>query len=264
MRNIFRRLSARHRTFLVSCAVVVAAFQVVVCAIVSSIDIGTAVEQILAFAPPALRPLIEQSMAGSPQGMLAFAWSHPVTQALLAAVAITLAARAIAGEVEHGVIELILAQPITRLRYFTAHLTFGLAAITAVTLAGMLGTVAGRQLFSLAPLSVAHAWRLLVNVVLLQAAIYTATLLVSAFAREAGRAAIAGVMVAVVSYLIDVIAAMWSKAAFLLPYSLHHYYDPRQILTQGHLPPGAIPVLAAFVLVTGGTALLRFQRRDLP
>jgi hypothetical protein len=57
---------------------------------------------------------------------------------------------------------------------------------------------------------------------------------------------------------------MWSKAAFLQPYSLHHYYDPRRILTEGHLPASSLPVLLGFVLVTGGVAFVHFRRRDLP
>jgi len=264
MRNILRRLFARHRTFVVSCATVLAAFQLLICAIVSSIDVGSAMEQLLAFAPPALRPMIEQSMLGSPQGLLAFAWNHPITHALMTAVAITLAARAIAGEVEHGAIELILAQPISRARYFMAHAAFGLGAITIVAGAGIVSSVLGRHLFALAPVGASQAWRLLANLVLLQAAIYSVTLLVSSFGREAGQVAIAGVLLAVVSYLIDAIATMWSKAAFMLPYSLHHYYDPRRILTEGHLPSAAVPVLAAFVIVTGGAAFVHFYRRDLP
>jgi ABC-2 type transport system permease protein len=264
MRNILRRLAARHRVFLISCAVVLAGFQLLICAIVSSIDVGTAIEQILAFAPPALRPLIEQSMVGSPQGMLAFGWNHPVTHAVITAVAITLAARAIAGEVEHGAIELILSQPISRARYFTAHATFGVSAIGLVVVSGIAGSILGRSLFALDPLDVSHAWRLVANLVLLQAAIYSVTLLVSSFSREGGQAAVAGVFVAVVSYLVEVVASMWRQAAFLHPYALHSYYDPRRILTEGQLPVAAIPVLAGFIIVTGAAACIRFHRRDLP
>ena len=141
MGNILRRLAARHRILLIVCAAVLAAFHLLMCAIVSTVDMSTAIEQILVFAPPALRPFIEQSMIGSPQGMLAFAWNHPITHALVTAVTITLAARAIAGEVEHGAIELILAQPISRARYFTAHVAFGLGAITFITLSGIAGSV---------------------------------------------------------------------------------------------------------------------------
>jgi hypothetical protein len=64
MRNSLRRLLARHRAFLVSCAVVLAGFQLLICAIVASIDVGTAMEQMLAFVPPVMRSMIEQSMLG--------------------------------------------------------------------------------------------------------------------------------------------------------------------------------------------------------
>lgn len=264
MRNILRRLAARHRTFLIATALVLAGFQLLICAIVASVDLGTAFEQIRAFAPPALLPLFEQSMIGSAQGMLAFGWNHPITHALVTAVAITLAARAIAGEVEHGAIELILAQPISRARYFAAHATFGIGAIGVITLSGIIGTVIGRQLFDLAPIGLADAWRLTANLVLLQGSIYALTLLLSAFGRENGQVAIGGVLLAVVSYLIEVISSMWSKAAFLHPYALHSYYNPRHILTQGGLPPGSLPVLVAFILVMGTAAFFRFSRRDLP
>jgi ABC-2 type transport system permease protein len=264
MRNILRRLAARHRTFLIATAVVLAAFQLLICAIVGSVDLGTAFEQIRVFAPPALLPLLEQSMIGSPQGMLAFGWSHPITHALVTAVSITLAARAIAGEVEHGAIELILAQPMSRARYFAAHATFGIGAITAVTLAGILGSVIGRQLFDLAPIGPADAWRLTTNLVLLQSAVYAMTLLLSAFGRENGQVALGGVLLAVVSYLIEVISSMWSRVTFLHPFALHSYYNPRRILTEGQLPPGSLTVLTSFILITGAAAFVRFRRRDLP
>ena len=264
MRNILRRLFARHRTFLVTCAIVLAAFQLLICAMVSSLDVSSMLQQLLALAPPAMRPLFEQSMLGSPQGVLAFALNHPTTHALMTAVAITLAARAIAGEVDNGAIELILAQPISRTRYFVSHVSFGVGAITIVAGASIAGSVLGRHLFGLAPVGASNACRLLVNLVLLQAAIYSVTLLFSAFGREAGQVAIAGVLLAVLSYLLDVIAGMWSKAAFLQPYSLHHYYDPRRILTEGHLPESSVAVLLGFVVVTGVVAFFHFRRRDLP
>jgi ABC-2 type transport system permease protein len=264
MRNLLGRLAARHRTFLIVTALVLSGFQLLICAIVGSVDLGTAIEQIRAFAPPALRPLLEQSMIGSPEGMLAFGWNHPITHALVTAVSITLGARAIAGEVEHGAIELILAQPISRARYFAAHATFGIGAITIMSLSGMIGSVLGRQVFALVPIGLSAAWRLTMNLVLLQGALYAITLLLSAFGRENGQVALGGVLLAVMSYLIEVISSMWSKAAFLHPYALHSYYNPREILTQGHLPAASVPVLVAFIMCTGTAAFVRFRRRDLP
>ena len=85
-----------------------------------------------------------------------------------------------------------------------------------------------------------------------------------AFSGEAGRVAIAGVLVAVVSLLISAIATLWSKAEFAKPFSLHGYYDPRGVLTQGELPATSVGVLAAFAAVAIALAFRKFQRRDLP
>src|SRR6185369_936355 len=100
MRNLLRRQFERHRLLLAGSALVLGGFQFLLAAIVASMDISAASRQLLIFAPPALRAMIEQSMIDSPAGMLAFGWNHPVTHAVLTLVAIMLASRVIAGEVE--------------------------------------------------------------------------------------------------------------------------------------------------------------------
>src|SRR5882672_10877771 len=103
MLNIIRRVFIQHRAFLIASALVLGAFQFLTCATISTINLQAALDQIMAFAPPFIRAIIEQTMVGgSASGILAFSWNHPVTHALATAVAITLGAGAIAGEVENG------------------------------------------------------------------------------------------------------------------------------------------------------------------
>ena len=265
MLNLIRRLFAYHRGFLIGCALLLGGFQFLLAAIVVSMNLENTLEQILSFAPPLVRTMIEQSMlGGSTAGVLGFGWNHPITPALLTAVAITLAARAVAGEIEHGAIELVLAQPLSRHAYLGAHAVFGLTAIAIVALAGGLGTMIGQSVFRLNVFGPTRMAALLLNVVLLQAAIYTLTLLMSAWGREAGRVAVIGVLAAVVSYLINVIATLWPKAAFMLPYSLHTYYDPRAILVDNGLSAFSVLVLALFAGMCAAMAFRRFGTRDLP
>ena len=264
MLNLMRRLLERNRGFLLAVAVVLAAFEFLLCAMVSSVDMQGAFTQMTQFAPPIVRAMIEQNlMGGSPAGVLAFGWNHPVAHALLTAVAITLPARAIAGEIENGAIELVMAQPISRARYFGAHVLFGACALSAVLGAGLLGTAIGQQVFSLEAFGSRLAL-LFLNALLLQLAIYALTLLASAFGREGGRVALAGVLVAVVSYLVNVVATLWSKAQFAKPYSLHTYFDPRELLVQGHLPSSSFLVLAVVAAAALAAAFVHFERRDLP
>jgi branched-subunit amino acid transport protein len=79
MINIIRRLFSHNRAFLIATAALLAAFQLLTCAIISSIDLPAMLEQFLAFAPPVFRAIIEQTMFGSSTaGILAFTWNHPV------------------------------------------------------------------------------------------------------------------------------------------------------------------------------------------
>jgi ABC-2 type transport system permease protein len=265
MANLLRRQLERNRVFLLVVMLVLGGFEFLLCAIVASVDIETAMGHMLALAPPLLRAMIEQNlMGGTPAGMLAFGWNHPVAHALLTAVAITLAARAIAGEVENGAIEMVLAQPLSRARYFGAHAVFGIAALSVVLAAGTLGTVIGQHTFGLPRFGWDRLAALFGSALLLQLALYAFTLLVSAIGREAGRVALAGVLFAVVSYLMSAIATLWARAAFVKPWSLHGHFDPREILVDGRLAGGSTLVLAGFTALALGAAYARFARRDLP
>ena len=150
MRNLLRLQLRRNAVFLAAVMIVLAAFEFLLCAVVASMDIEAAFGQMTALAPPMLRAIIEQNMpGGTPAGVLSFGWNHPVAHALLTAVAIALPARAIAGEIENGAIELVMTEPLSRAEYFTAQALFGAGAIASVVLAGMLGTVVGQQVYSL-------------------------------------------------------------------------------------------------------------------
>ena len=265
MLNLARRQLERHWPFLVAVMLVLGAFEYLICAMVASIDVEGAFAQVTQFAPPFMRAMIEQNMpGGSPASILSFGWNHPVAHALLTAVAITLATRAIAGEVESGAIELILSQPLSRAQYFMAHALFGLTALCAVIAAGLLGTFVGQQVHSLSAFAPSRLALLFANALLLQAAIYAITLFASAVGREAGRVAIVGVFVALLSFLVNVLAMLWTKAAFAKPYSLHAYFEPREILVDGRLATSSVAVLMTILVVAMAAAYLALRRRDLP
>lgn len=265
MRNILGRLITQHRVFLLLISLLLGVFQFLLCAAVASMNIQSALDQVLMFAPPAMRAMIEQSLlGGSAAGVLAFGWNHPITHALLAAAAIVVGSRAVGGEVEAGTIEMVLAQPISRMRYFASYVLFGVVAITLIAGVGILGTMVGQRVFGLQTFGPWRLLELLAGVVLLQLAILGVTLLLSAFGREAGRIAALAVWLALVSYFLNVMASLWSKTAFLRPYSLHSYYDPRNILVSGTLPAARFGVLLGVAVLTTLLAFARFRARDLP
>ena len=265
MLNLMRRLYARHRLLVVSTSALLAAFQFVTCAAISSWDLSSAMEGFLQFAPPALRAIVEQTMfGGSVEGIMAFTWNHPVTHALTSVVAIALGSRAIAGEIESGLIELLLSQPVSRGRYFAAHVTFAVVALAVVAISGWVGAAVGQAVFGLPPFAWERMARLLANLFLLELCFFSLTLLFSSFGREAGRVAALGAFAAIVSLLVHVVADFWNKAAVVKPFSLHTYFDPREILVHGRLSGASVVVLGAFALVALVSAATRFTTRDLP
>ena len=266
MRNLLRALVARHASFVVLSGLFLAAFQFLIGAAVASVDVSGALETLLESLPPMLQSVLSATLFGgfSVHGLLAFGWNHPITQAIGAAVAIVLAARAVAGEAETGAIELLLSQPLSRGRYFLAQAGFALAALALLSLAGLGGTLLGQRVFHLEPFAAAALARLGADYLLLQCAWFGITLLFSAFGREGGRVASAGFLVALASYIVQVIGQLWARAAFLAPYTLQHYFQPQDILVKGAGIAKPAGVLLGVALVTTAAAWWRFRSRDLP
>lgn len=266
MRNLLRRLAARNAFTLVLCAGVLAGFEYLICAFVGTINVSGAVTELVKTLPPFLQSVFGDQLAAalSAPGILAFGWDHPVAHAVGAALAIGLATRAVAGELENGTLELVLSQPLSRGAYLAGQVGYALAALAAVTLAGVFGTVVGLKVFNLDVRDPVRLLKLAVCFFLLQAAWYGLGLLFSVFGREAGRVAGAGFMLVLLSYIAQAVGRLLPGAAFLLPYSLHSYYAPRSILMDNVLAGRSVAVLGAVSLVGLTLAAACFIRRDIP
>jgi ABC-2 type transport system permease protein len=177
---------------------------------------------------------------------------------------ISLASRAIAGERENGTIELVLTQPISRSTYLLSQIAFALLAIGLMAAIGIGATALGQVVFGLDSFPIRRLLALLLSFWLLQTAVFAVTLAFSAFGREAGRVAFLGVLIALVSYLIEALATLWPRALWLGPYSFHHYFHPRALLVEGRFVISTIVVLLGLFLLATAIAFTRFQRSDLP
>ena len=265
MKNLLKHLARRHALFLGVSAAVLAGFEFVICAVVSTIDVPALFAELMKIVPPLMRSSIEQVIGGAgPADLVAFGWNHPIALAMGGAAAIVLAARAVAGEIETGTLELVLSHPLSREAYFAGQVIFAAAGLAALVFCGALGTLVGERLYGLQALGPGTLALLAVNFFLLQSAWFGVTLLVSVFGREAGRVAFTGFLVALISYLVQVIAQIWPAAAFLLPFSPNAYYEPRAIVRSGALPAKSIAVLGGLAVLSIGISLWRFRRRDIP
>ena len=265
-RNLLRLLVARNALFVATTALLLGGFEFLICAAVASVDVAGAIETLMQSLPPMFQALASDQFFGgfSKSGLLAFGWAHPIAQALGAALAIALATQAVAGEVESGTIELTLAQPLSRSSYLAAQVVFALAALGFATLAGLAGTLIGQRVYGLPPFDAGRLLRFGLDYLLFQSAWFGLTLTFSAWGREAGRVALPGFLLALVSYLVHVIGSMWDAWKPLVPWTLHAYYSPQEILVQGAAVGRPLTVLCGVTAASLAVAWWRFRQRDLP
>lgn len=266
MRNLVRHALARHAGFVLVSAALLGGFQFLICAAVSSVNVSGALESILASLPPMLQAMVSTQLFGglTSQGLLAFGWNHPVSHALGAAVAIMLATQAISGESESGAMELTMSQPISRATYFTAQVLFAAGALAVTSAGGLLGTLLGGRVFGVGGFGAGALARLALNYAALHAAVFGVTLWLSAAAREGARVASAGFLIVLVSYFAQVIGRLWDRASFVLPWTLHDYFAPREILVEGAGVARPVAILAAVSAAGLALAWARFRAKDLP
>jgi ABC-2 type transport system permease protein len=221
--------------------------------------------------------------------VLTIGYVHPLVQTILAVWAVGRASGAIAGEIDRGTMELLLAQPLARVRVVLAHFAVDLVTIPLLSASMWAGTWLGVAIFGqidgtssgargalhIDPMFLLPA---LPNVAVLLFALSGITMWLSAAGRFRVRVMGAAVLLTLLQFLVNVIGQLWDAVAPLRPFTVFYYYQPQQILLQhrwtvdlaqpwrlsGHLPVNVIAVLAAVGVVGYAGALWTFCRRDLP
>lgn len=221
--------------------------------------------------------------------VLSIGYVHPLTQTIVCVWAIGRASGAIAGEIDRGTMELLLAQPLARYRLILAHFAVDMLVIPLLCLSmwagnwagiGLFGQIESKANFSVQTLRV-DPWVMLpalLNTASLLFAVSGVTMWFSARGRFRGRVMGAAVLVALLQFLVNVVGQMWDKSEWLRPFTVFYYYQPQQIILQNRWTidvgkswnwgqPFQVNVVAILVAVgiSGyALALWCFCRRDLP
>jgi ABC-2 type transport system permease protein len=208
--------------------------------------------------------------------LMSIGYIHPLTQTILCVWAIGRSSGAIAGEIDRGTMELLLAQPLARGRLIAAHLCVDLLTIPLLCLALWGGTWLGCWLSGLTenpapnlrvnPQAFAPA---LLSVACLLFSLSGYTLWLSSMGRSRGRVLGTAVFLTLTQFLINVIGQLWDGMKDWRPYTVFYYYQPQPMVLKAEWASNVEVWQRLGVLLAVGTvgyllALWTFCRRDLP
>ena len=194
----------------------------------------------------------------------AFAFVHPVMLALGWACVVVSAARVIAGEIDVGTADLLLALPVSRFRAYlsvTAWVFLCCPLLAGAAWFGVwMGTVTADMpevldIWSLGPVAVNSAAMLI--------AVAGVATLISAVSSRQGRAVGVAFGILLCSFLLNWLAAFWEPAQRLAFVGILRYFRPFVILREGHLQTADVAVLLAVALITWSIGAVVFTRRDV-
>ena len=225
--------------------------------------------------------IIETIMRGemihlnNPMEMLTISYVHPFTQIVLCVWAIGRASGALAGEMDKGTMELLLAQPISRRQVVLSHLAVDFVTVPLLCLFVILGTLTGTKVVGLQNVELQRFVASLVNIAALLFAVGGYTLALSAMGRLRWRVMSIALGVTLVQFLLNLLGQLWDVLEPWRPLTVFYYYQPQTIILRekwtvpiaSWWPGGEVNVIVVLLLVGAigyGVAAAVFARRDIP
>jgi ABC-2 type transport system permease protein len=234
-----------------------------------------------------------------PQDTLCVVATHPLVQAVICIWAIGRGAGAVAGEIDRGTMELLIAQPVARWKVIAAHLLVDVTVFPILCVSLFAGLRFGVWIvgdFTVDP-GVYEAVHMAIpnklptysvnpNVILpgllntgaLLFAVSGYTMWLSAAGRSRTKVTGYAIMLTLTMFLINVTGQLWEGMEFLRPFTVFYYYQP-QAINMKHLwtvDPGVaitgrrwgevnvILVLGLVGAIGYAMALRTFLKRDVP
>ena len=227
-------------------------------------DMQGDLEGLLENLPPELMAVVgvnDPTQIFSPEGYLSsrsFGWIVPVVFALYSSA---LGARAIAGEEEDNTMDVLLANPVSRVTVVVQKFLALALVIAVLGVALFAALVAGDLLFGVGISASRYAAATLAASLL---GLVFGTISLAAGAAGAKRGAIVGIVapIAVAAFLINSLGGLADWLDTARRASPFYYYDASQPLRNGLEPLHAL-VLAGWILVALAVAVIAFRRRDV-
>ena len=208
-----------------------------------------------------------------PATVLTIGYVHPFVQFVLCVWGVGRGSAALAGELERGTMELLLAQPISRRQLVYTHLLLDLLTLPLVPTAMLIGTALGVWLLALPGVVLSSYAIAATNLMTLAFSVSGLTLIASALGRSRWKVAGGVLLLLLVMFLVNLFGQLWPPLEPYRPATLFFYFQPQLHILQNswwvQVPNFSWSVCPPLVLGSLGLAgyLLAgeiFHRRDLP
>jgi hypothetical protein len=262
---LLARSLARHRALVLSMAALLSAFQILDVIIAYNLQVSGVYAQFASLVPAFVQEAMGGVLVGSFAGAIALGFTHPLVMLSLSCVAIYVASEP-AGEVEDGLVDLVVARPVPRsliVTRSTVAYVVGTAAIVAMMLVANRIAVGFVSPATAKALPLARLAWVAANLLAIVWCFGAAAMVMAAHVRQRLRAVGAVAMVAVFLYLLQFGAAAWAPLRPFARISPFHYYEPMQTLL-GTMSP--LPKLIGLLAASGALLALAYTvygRRDL-
>jgi ABC-2 type transport system permease protein len=227
-----------------------------------SIGSNSGYDEIMQNMPPELQALFGGTSMGTPQGYLSIELYSFFLPAILIAYAVGRGAASVAGEEEAHTLDLLLAQPVSRLSVYAQKALAMVVGVTVLSVVSWGTTWALKGVSDMPNLDMAALASVTLNQGLLAITFGVVALAVAVTfgSRTAGMAVAGGY--AFLGYLIEGLGKSVEWLGNLRPLSPWNWYGSEDPLLTG-FTPGFVAVFLAVSLAVAALGLLAFERRDL-
>jgi ABC-2 type transport system permease protein len=245
-------------------AALLVAFECTLIAVAASYERAGSFARLAALVPDFARGHLGAGLT-SFAAMTTTGYFEPIIVMLVAQFAILVAAEP-AGEIEAGLVDIVLARPLPR--HWLVSRSLLVMAISTVALMMAMVAATGLGLRLLAPPRA--AWPeartvllLIVNLLMVTWCFGAATLAAAGWARRRASAQGPVAVAAVAFYLINFLAGMWAPARSVARFSPFHYFTGAAILSGASNLAFNLSILGTVTVIASGVAYWQFSRRDL-
>jgi ABC-2 type transport system permease protein len=243
---------------------ILSGFQVALVAMASAFAESGNFERLVALVPAVLAPAISPALTSFDR-MLTIGYFDVLIVMLVVQWAIYVGTEP-AGEIESGLVDLVLARPVPRHRLVTRTLVVMMTTTLLLALGMLVGMLLG--LMTLAPPDApwpeGRLVRLMITHLTLVAWCFgAAALAVSGWARRRASAVAVVSIGAVALYLVDFLGLWWTPAEAVARFSPFFYFHGGTLIAGTADPVRNVLVLGSLTVSASLVAYARFARRDL-